>query len=413
MPDYPILRLKPERESSLKNRHHAIYRTSFETAPDVPNGSIAEIRSSEDEFLCYATINTRAYISGRAIAFEQGDPLVTLRRTMKRAIDMRKEFFSSKDTTAYRLINAEGDGIPGLIADRYNDVIVLQFTTLGMDKLRPWVINSIADLCGSTAIYEKSTGASRKNEGMEPREQWLRGSGDTTMTVFENGLQFKISLVGGQKTGLFLDQREMRSLVRQLSPGRTVLDCCSYVGGFALSAMIGGASAADAVDYDPAAIVLAKEHAALNNIDASQFGTYEEDAFDFLRRSPFPRNYDFIILDPPAFAKRTATGSTPDKATVGRPAFAKGDTDIELAKHKYTDMNRMAMEALAPGGLLLTCSCSYQINTDIFQTIVFHAARQAGRSVRILQRHHQAYDHPVNIYYPETDYLKSLLLWIE
>jgi 23S rRNA (cytosine1962-C5)-methyltransferase len=190
-----------------------------------------------------------------------------------------------------------------------------------------------------------------------------------------------------------LDQREMRSLVREMSPGRTVLDVCSYVGGFALSAMLGGAVAADAVDYDPEAVLLANKHRDLNGIDASQFQAYDEDAFDFLRRSPLPRPYDFIILDPPAFAKNAES--------------------LDLAKHKYTDLNRMAMQALPAGGLLLTCSCSYQITPDIFQTIIFHAARQSGRFIRILQRHHQAYDHPVNIYYPETDYLKSLLLWVE
>ncbi len=393
MADFPTLRLKPERDASLRNRHHAIFRTSFDRLPDVPNGSIAEIQSSVGEFLCYATINPRAYICGRAIAFEQGDPLVTLRRNMKRAIEMRQQFFSAKDTTAYRLINAEGDGIPGLIVDLYADTAVLQITTLGMDKLRPWIINTIADLCAPARIYEKSTGQSRKSEGLESREQWLRGSGETTMEVQERGIKFMISLTGSQKTGLFLDQREMRSLVKQLAPGRTVLDCCSYVGGFALSALIGGAVAADAVDYDPEAITKAHEHAKLNNIEPSQFDAYEEDVFDFLRRQPLPRPYDFIILDPPAFAKTSDT--------------------LDLAKHKYTDMNRMAMEALPPGGLLLTCSCSYQMTQDIFQTVVFHAARQANRSVRILQRHHQAYDHPVNIFYPETDYLKSLLLWIE
>lgn len=393
MSTYPTLRLKPEREASVLNRHHAIYRTSFDRAPDVPNGSIAEIQTSEGDFLCYATINTRAYICGRAIAFEQGDPLVTLRRTMKRAIELRDQFFSSKDTTAYRLINAEGDGIPGLIADKYGDVIVLQLTTLGMDKLRAWIINTIADLTGATLIYEKSTGQSRKNEGMEPREQWLRGNGDTTIEVQERGVQFLISLTGSQKTGLFLDQREMRTLVKELAAGRTVLDVCSYVGGFALSALAGGAIAADAVDYDPEAIVKANEHRDLNGFDASQFQAYEEDAFDFLRRSPLPRPYDFIILDPPAFAKNAES--------------------LDLAKHKYTDMNKMAIQALPPGGLLLTCSCSFQMTPDIFQTVVFHAARQANRSVRILQRHHLAYDHPVNIYYPETDYLKSLLLWVE
>ncbi len=393
MADYPILRLKPERDESLLNRHHAIFKTAFDRAPDVPNGSIAEIQNSEGDFLCYATINTRSYICGRAIAFEQGDPLVTLRRTMKRAIEMREQFFSAKDTTAYRLINAEGDGVPGLIADKYGDVVVLQLTTLGMDKLRPWIINTIADLCAPKSIYEKSTGQSRKNEGMEPREQWLRGSGETTIEVQERGVKFMISLTGSQKTGLFLDQREMRTLVKELAPGRTVLDVCSYVGGFALSALAGGAVAADAVDYDPEAIVKANEHRALNGFDASQFEAYEEDAFDFLRRSPLPRAYDFIILDPPAFAKNAES--------------------LDLAKHKYTDMNRMAIQALPPGGLLLTCSCSYQMTPDIFQTVVFHAARQANRSVRILQRHHLAYDHPVNIYYPETDYLKSLLLWVE
>lgn len=393
MSTYPILRLKPERDSSVLNRHHAIYRTSFEKAPDVPNGSIAEIQSSDGTFLCYATINTRAYICGRAIAFEEGDPLQSLRRSMKQAIDLRNQFFSSTETTAYRLINAEGDAIPGLIADRYGDIVVLQLTTLGMDKLRPWIINTIADLCAPKAIYEKSTGQSRKNEGLEPREQWLRGSGNTQLTIQENGIQFHVDLQGSQKTGLFLDQREMRLLVQKLSPGRTVLDCCSYVGGFALSAMAGGAIAADAVDYDPEAIEKANEHRTLNNIDASQFQTYEEDVFDFLRRSPLPRAYDFIVLDPPAFAKNAES--------------------LDLAKHKYTDMNRMAIQALPPGGLLLTCSCSYQITPDILQTIVFHAARQAQRNVKILQRHHLAYDHPVNIYYPETDYLKSLLLWVE
>lgn len=391
--DYPVLRLKPERDASVRNRHHAIFRTSFDRVPDVPNGSIAEIQSSDGEFLCFATINTRAYICGRAIAFDWGDPLVALRRTMKQAIDLRAQFFSSKDTTAYRLINAEGDAIPGLIADKYGEVIVLQFTTLGMDKLRAWIINTIADLTGATLIYEKSTGQSRKNEGLEPREQWLRGKGEPTIEIQENGVKFLISLTGSQKTGMFLDQREMRSLVKKLAPGRTVLDCCSYVGGFALSALVGGAVAADAVDYDPEAIVKANQHRDLNKIDPSQFEAFDEDVFDFLRRSPLPRPYDFIILDPPAFAKNAES--------------------LDLAKHKYTDMNRMAIQALPPGGLLLTCSCSFQITPDILQTIVFHAARQANRSVRILQRHHLAYDHPVNIYYPETDYLKSLLLWIE
>lgn len=213
------------------------------------------------------------------------------------------------------------------------------------------------------------------------------------MIAKERGLQYLIDLVGSQKTGLFLDQREMRAMVKQFAKGRTVLDCCSYVGGFALNALAGGALAADAVDYDKDAIAHATKHMEMNGIDLSTFGSYAEDVFVFLRRRPLPRPYDFIILDPPAFAKRSS--------------------DIEQAKKAYTDMNRSAMSALPAGSLLLTCSCSYHVDAQLFQTIVFHAARQAKRNIRILQRHHQAYDHPVNLYHPEADYLKSLLLWVE
>ncbi len=228
---------------------------------------------------------------------------------------------------------------------------------------------------------------------MEPREGWVMGKGPETITVKERGLKYLITLIGSQKTGLFLDQREMRSLVKKLADGRTVLDCCSYVGGFSLNALMGGAKSADAVDYDKAAIGKASEHMKINGAKPGAFTGYSEDVFAFLRRKPLPRKYDFIILDPPAFAKRS--------------------TDIERAKYAYTDMNRMAMEALVPGSLLLTCSCSYQIDHQLFQTVIFHAAQQARRSVRILEKHRQAYDHPVNIFHPEVDYLKSLLLWIE
>jgi 23S rRNA (cytosine1962-C5)-methyltransferase len=223
-------------------------------------------------------------------------------------------------------------------------------------------------------------------------EGWVRKEGKTDIDIKERGLAYRISLTGSQKTGLFMDQREMRSLVKQFAKGRTVLDCCSYVGGFSLNALAGGAVAADAVDYDEAAIERAKENMSLNGV-ADKFEGYAQDVFDFLRRKPLPRDYNFIVLDPPAFAKRS--------------------DDLDPAKKAYTDMNRMAMERLPAGGLLLTCSCSYQINTEMFQSIVFNAARQAGRNVRIIQRHRMALDHPVNLFHPEVDYLKSLLLWVE
>lgn len=388
---YPVLHIKPERDVHLRLKHHTIYKTAFEKL-DVENGAIAEVRDSEDTFLCYAMVNTRAYISGRVISFEQEDPMVTLKRKIEHAIALRASTGLREKTDAIRLINAEGDGIPGLIVDQYKDVVVLQLTTLGMEKIKSWLVNTLAAITGAKLLYEKSTSASRKAEGLEPKAGWLRGKGDDTIVVTENGIKYVISLTDGQKTGLFLDQREMRSMVRDLAKGKTVLDVCSYVGGFSLSALAGGALSADAVDYDGDALARAKEQAELNGL-AKGFEMYEQDAFDFLRREPLPKTYDFIILDP--------------------PAFAKSAEDLDAAKGSYTDLNRMALQKIAPGGLLLTCSCSYQMSPEIFQTAVFHAALQAKRDVRILQKHHLAEDHPVNLYHPETDYLKSLLLWVD
>jgi 23S rRNA (cytosine1962-C5)-methyltransferase len=390
---YPILTLKPGSEVHVQNRHHAVFRTSVATIPECPQGSVVEVRSSDGQFLCFATINVRSYLTARPFAFEQGDPLLTLRRLVKRAIELRERLPSLRDTDAVRLINAEGDGIPGLIVDRYTDILVVQFTSVGMDRLRDRIADLLLEFMKPRAIYEKSVGPSRVKEGLADREGWVRAKADPVLTVTERGIRYRIDLQSSQKTGLFLDQREMRSLVGQFSPGMTVLDVCSYVGGFALAALKGGALRADRVDYDSEAIEKGKESLLLNGFDSAQSEGICLDAFGALRKRPVAHPYDFIILDPPAFAKRSE--------------------DLDRAKHNYTDLNRMAMEILPVGGLLLTCSCSYQITPEIFQTIVFHAARQAKRSVRILQRHHHAFDHPVNIYHPEVDYLKSLLLWIE
>lgn len=393
MSTYPIVTVKAGREVHLKNRHHAIYQNAFDKLPEIKNGSIVEVRAHDGQFLCYATLNTKAYISARAISFEEGDPLETLKRKMEEAIRMREAFFSTEDTTGYRLINAEGDGVPGLIVDKYADILVVQITTLGMERLKDWVVETLDTLCAPKAIFEKSTGAARKKEGLDAVEGWVRRSAETLVPIKERGLTFLIQLEGSQKTGLFLDQREMRSLVREFAKDRTVLDCCSYVGGFSLSALKGGAKYADAVDYDHDAMDRAREHMKVNGVEEGRFEGYIQDVFNFLRSKPYPHEYDFIILDPPAFAKRSS--------------------DLSQAQHAYTDLNRLALQALPKGSLLLTCSCSYQVDQQLFQTIVFHAARQAKRDVRIIQRHRQALDHPVNIYHPEVDYLKSMLLWVE
>ncbi len=390
---FPVLILKAGHEVHLKNRHCSIFKTAIQTFPQCEDGAIVKVCDVRNAFLCYATINRKAYICGRVIGFEEGDPMEIIRKNIERAVAMRQKMVATADTTAFRLINAEGDGIPGLIVDQYGPVVVVQLTTLGMDKLRSWIVDTISALVKPAAIFEKSTSSARKKEGLQDREGWLKGKMNTKIEVVERGVKYLIELAGSQKTGLFIDQREMRSLVRSISKGRTVLDVCSYVGGFSVNALLGGAKTADAVDYDAAAIARAKEHVAINKLPAAIFGAYAEDAFQFMRKIPLPRQYDFIILDPPAFAKRSS--------------------DLDQAKHAYTDLNRLALQVLPPGGLLLTCSCSYQVDVQLFQTLIFHAARQAKREVKILERHRQAFDHPINLYHPEADYLKSLLLWVE
>ena len=355
---YPVLRLASGKEAHLKNRHHAIFKTAVTRFPEVPDGSIVEVQSFSGDFLCYALLNRKAYICGRAIAFERGDPLRQIKTNIEHAIAMRETFFAGEDTNAYRLINAEGDGIPGLIVDKYASVIVVQFTTLGMDMLRENILQMLRDACSPQCIFEKSTGAARKSEGLESKEGWIGEVGPEEIPVTERGLRFMIRLEGSQKTGLFLDQREMRSLVKATAKGRTVLDCCSYVGGFSVAALAGGAKSAHAVDYDATALSRAADHVKQNGLDVAAFSSSSEDVFNVLRKKP-AHPFDFIILDPPAFAKRSS--------------------DLDQAKRAYTDLNRMAMEILPAGGLLLTCSCSYQVDPELFQTIVFHAARQAKR----------------------------------
>lgn len=390
---YPVLQLKPGREVPLRNLHPWIFTGAVEAFPDAEDGSIVEVRSAENHVLGFATVNRKTSIGARMISFKPGDPLEAVRKNILSAVELRRGLFDPSETTAFRIINSEGDNLPGFIVDKYADVLVLQVSTLGAERLKSFVLEVLVDLLKPSAIYEKSGGMARRKEGLEDFEGWIVGSVPEPLEVLESGLRFRVSFTGSQKTGLFLDQRTMRLLVRSLAKGRTVLDCFSYVGGFAVSALAGGAVAADFVDSDAKAIAQAKGNSALNGFSEDHFEGYTEDVFHFLERATLPRSYDCIILDPPAFAKR--------------------GSDVENALKGYTSLNRLALEHLPGGSLLLTGSCSYHIDRTLFQTAVFHAARQAHRSVRILHYHRLAFDHPINLYHPEGDYLKSLLLFVE
>ncbi|MGZ5438802.1 MAG: class I SAM-dependent rRNA methyltransferase, partial [Candidatus Aminicenantales bacterium] len=318
-------------------------------------------------------------------------PEAAIRRSVERALALRAEFFAPAVTNARRLVNAEGDGLPGLIADLYDDVLVLQIATLGMEKLKPLIIELLTGALKPRTIFEKSDLPARREEGLEETEALLAGEPVEKVRILENGIPFWVGLAGGQKTGFYLDQRESRKLVRECSSGRRVLNAFSYTGSFSVCALLGGAVKADSIDSSAAAMALAQDNFELNGLASGSGTFFTADVFEFLREPAL--DHDFIILDPPAFAKKR--------------------TDVVAACRGYKDINRLAMQRVRAPGLVLTFSCSHFVDEVLFQQVVFQAAQEAGRRVRILQRHRQAFDHPVNIYHPETAYLKGFLLYVD
>lgn len=336
-----------------------------------------------------AAFNKGRSILAHMIAF--GDETIeeALFNRISAAASLRRRLFDPARTNAIRLINAEGDGLPGLIVDSYNNVLVLQISNPGIEKLKPQIVSHLIQVFQPRSIIEKSTSFLRKKEGLKEIRAHLYGEPITEIEVLENGLRYSVDLFEGQKTGLFLDMREMRSLVRELSPNKKVLNCFAYTGGFSLSALAGGASHVDSVEISAKALSRLEKNLSLNQL--SCHSSIEADVFDYLKTASW--DYDLVILDPPAFVKKRE--------------------DIATAFRAYKELNRYAIEKMKPGALLLSCSCSYHVEEPLFQNILFRASLEANRSVQILSRHRPAHDHPVSIFHPESSYLKSFLLHIE
>ncbi|MFH1790931.1 MAG: class I SAM-dependent rRNA methyltransferase [Candidatus Omnitrophota bacterium] len=382
--------LKKGKEKAIKNRHHWIFSGAIQFMPDFEDGRILPVRSCDNEFLGLAYFNRKSSITGRMICFENVSPEDAVQAAVKRARELRSKLFDN-GTNAYRLINGEGDGMPGLIVDVYGSVLVLQIATMGMDKLKPAVLDALIKEFSPEGILEKSRLQSRKEEGLEGFEGVIYGNVPESITIKENHLPFIVRPMHAQKTGFFLDQRGSRQMVRRFAEGKRVLNCFSYTGAFSVYALKGGASRVDSIDESEDAIGLAMENVRMNGYDTHFNRFFVADVFEFLRSAR--AEYDFVILDPPAFAKRK--------------------TDIVNACRGYKDINRLAISKLSGAGFVLTSSCSYHVDEGLFQKVVFQASREAGRNVRIIQRHALACDHPVNIYHPEGEYLKSLLLYVD
>ncbi len=337
-------------------------------------------------------MNRRCSIAARLVAFGDTDPHTAIRNSLQRAVALRQTLFDARRTTALRLVNGEGDGLPGLIVDRYADVLVCQISTLGMERLKSFLLEVLVELVQPRAVYEKSDVAARYEEGLTDAAGLLYGQDFGPLVILENGLRFHVDVKRGQKTGFFLDQRDMRALMETLVGGRRVLNGFAYTGGFSVYARRGGAARVVSVDSSGGALRLAQGNHALNGFPSVPEDFVEADMFAYLREIASGL-FDVIILDPPSFARKK--------------------DDVVRAGRAYKDLNRLALTKVAPGGLVLTCSCSHFVDDKLFGQIVFQAAYEAGRNVRILHRHRQALDHPISVFHPEGGYLKSLLLSVD
>ncbi len=382
--------LKPGRDKALRNRHPWIFSGAVAAFPAFENGEVLPVYSSTGEFLAKAYFHTENSISGRVLTFRDEPIEHVIEKGIAEAISLREKMFDRLLTNCYRLINAEGDSLPGLIVDIYDDLAVIQVNTCGMERLKPLIVGKLAKKLKLRGIYEKSQSNARRQEGLPDSVGSLFGECPNEMLVKENGLSFLVGVEDGQKTGFFLDQREMRQLIGKLSKGKRVLNCFSYTGGFSISALKGGAQAVTSIDSSEEACRYAMENTLLNHLPLDQHEVVRSDVFDFLATNKKP--FDIVILDPPAFAKKRQ--------------------DVNEACRGYKEINRRAFEMMPPDSYVLTSSCSHFIDEDLFQQVVFQAAIEAGRRAAICSRHIQATDHPVSLFHPEGGYLKSLLLHI-
>ena len=383
--------LKPGREKSLKRRHPWIFSGAVARVEGDPaSGDTVEVRSSAGEFLAVAAYSPHSQIRARVWDWREraidGD---FFRERIAQAVNMRMPLLENGSTDAVRLVHGESDALPGIVADRYGDTVVVQLTSAGTELWRENIAAALQELRGVARVWERSDAEVRALEGLPSRSGLLSGTPlPERLSIREHGLEFLVEIERGHKTGFYLDQRDNRLRVRGLAAGRDVLDCFCYSGGFAVNELAGGARSVTAVDSSLDALGLARANAGLNRLPEVQW--VEADVFQALRSfRDQRRDFDLIVLDPPKFA--------PTAAHAGRAARA------------YKDINLLAFKLLRPGGALMTFSCSGGVPADLFQKIIAGAALDAQVEAQIVARLGPGADHPVALYFPEGDYLNGLL----
>ncbi len=385
--------LKPGRESSLLRRHPWIFSGAIQRIEGQPApGQTVDVFSAEGQFLARAAYSPHSQIRARVWTFDD-EPVDAqfFRNRIRAALARRALLRIESSTNAYRLIHAESDGLPGLIVDRYADLLVLQSLTAGSEAWKPTLADLLLEETGLARLYERSDAEVRALEGLPPAAGPLRGPAPTALiTIIEHGLRYLVDPAHGHKTGFYLDQRPNRARVRTLAEGREVLDGFCYTGGFTLNALAGGAASVISVDASADALALCRHHLALNRLPADRHTILEGNLFHVLRKFRDQGcQFDLIILDPPKFAPTSA--------------------QAERAARAYKDINLLAFKLLRPDGILVTFSCSGGIDAALFQKIVAAAALDAGVDAQIVEHLFQAADHPVSLAFPEGAYLKGLV----
>ena len=388
--------LKPGKEESLKRFHPWVFSGAiahFDGEPE--EGEVVEIYTSKKEFIAKGHFQIGS-IAVRVLSFCRDEAIDAgfWKRKLSIAYDMRRSIGIAGNPTnnTYRLVHGEGDNLPGLVIDIYARTAVMQAHSAGMHLDRMAIADALTEVMGDQIdnIYYKSETTLPFKADLYPENGFLKG-GSADNIAMEYGLKFHIDWLKGQKTGFFVDQRENRSLLERYANGRSVLNMFCYTGGFSVYAMRGEAKAVHSVDSSAKAIELTDENIALNFPGDARHEAFCEDAFKYL--DEHDQQYDLIVLDPPAFAKHRAA--------------------LRNALKGYTRLNVKGLQRIKKGGILFTFSCSQVVTKDQFRNAVFTAAAQAGRKVRILHQLHQPADHPINIYHPEGEYLKGLVLYVE
>lgn len=396
MMDLKNVYLRRGKTESLKRFHPWIFSGAIARVKQgVEEGDIVGVRDAEGQLVAVGHYQIGS-IAVRVLSFEECDVDKNFwRERIAAALRVRQAIglAGREGNSTFRLVHGEGDRLPGLVVDIYGGTAVMQAHSVGMHKCREEIADALLEVCEGKVrnVFYKSETTLPFKAGLGQENGFLRGTAPEKNVATENGLQFYIDWQKGQKTGFFIDQRENRSLLESYSRGRNVLNMFCYTGGFSVYAMRGGANLVHSVDSSSKAIDLTEANVELNFPGSDKHAAFAEDAFKFFQRAE--PVYDLIVLDPPAFAKH-------------RDA-------LRNALKGYTRLNAMAFEKIQKGGILFTFSCSQAVSVSQFRLAVFTAAAQSGRHVRILHQLHQPADHPVNIYHPEGEYLKGLVLEVE